>query len=154
MKEKVKYIPWFPFEEAEGKFDIIKFCHTLEGLTIDLLKQETEKKTLMRVTFPGHSTTCRYLNETYRGKTWQYLKQVEDPCGPLFKVEGRSDYIKSLSEESYTLTDEFWFKPYYIADIESTFDIASQEQPQIELFVDNVLVKKIESIRHGSLKNK
>jgi hypothetical protein len=146
MKEKVKYIPWFPFEETKEKFDIVDYTGTFKSFIINLSKRKSDKKIDLRITFYGRSEIARIMNETYRGKLFGDCEEIfkDIPCeGPLYIVEN-SDYMKSLSDESLTLTDVLGFKHYFITDSEWTFDIASQDKPRAELFIDGNLVKKVE----------
>jgi hypothetical protein len=89
------------------------------------------------------------MNETYRGVLASYSGVINFK-GPLFKAE-HSDYMESLSEESYGLTDMLNFQHYLIDDSEWTFDVACQYQPQIEFFMDGELVEKLECIHHSDL---
>jgi hypothetical protein len=149
-----KFIPWFPVKETVGYYQITYFTHTFEGLVIYLSKQDSDRDTKLRVTFPGSKVICRIMNETYRGKLSSYFHEhYKDigACGPLFKVED-SEYMRSLSEESDTLTYELDFEHYFIEDSEWTFDVASQNQPQIDLFIEGVLVEKLEAQCHRTIK--
>jgi hypothetical protein len=145
-----KYIPWIPMQDTLGEYQITDFTHTFDGLTIYLSKCETDKDTRLIVHFPGNEVICRTLNETYRGKLNRNFRAVfKDigPCGPLFKVED-SEYMRTLSEESDELTDMLDFKHYAIEDSEWSFDVASQCQPQVELFIENKLIEKLEHKYH------
>jgi hypothetical protein len=44
------------------------------------------------------------------------------------------------------------FEHYFIEDSEWTFDVASQNQPQIDLFIEGVLVEKLEAQCHRTIK--
>jgi hypothetical protein len=145
-----KYSTWAPMKEMLGEYQITEFMHTFDGLTIYLSKCEADKDTRLKVYFPGADVVCRTLNETYTGKfnrSWKELFKDIRPIGPLFKVEN-SEYMKMLSEESDELIDMLDFKHYAILDSEWTFDIASQCQPQVELFIENKLVEKLEHKYH------
>ncbi|HEV2916420.1 MAG TPA: hypothetical protein VGW78_01600 [Candidatus Babeliales bacterium] len=140
-----RYIPLLPFKEAEGEFEIVDFSYTFKGLIINLSKCESEKKIDLRVKFFCRKSICRVANETYRGRlneNFEELFKNIGPCGSLYMVEN-SNYLQSLSDESYTLTDVLNFKHYFIADSEWTFDIASQEEPRIELFIENEFIKSV-----------
>ncbi|HEV2916447.1 MAG TPA: hypothetical protein VGW78_01760 [Candidatus Babeliales bacterium] len=89
------------------------------------------------------------MNETYRAKLAIYAEPV-DSCGPLYKSEN-SDYMKSLKEESGGIMKALDFKHYLIDDSEWTFDIASQYQPRIELFIDDKLVESSDFESHFNL---
>ena len=145
-----KYIPWYPIKNLMGDYAIHYFKHTFEGLTLYLAKCGTSRDTRLVIYFPGNSVMCRVMNESYRGKFNIYGHEIfKDiaPCGPLLKVE-HSDYIKSLEEEAGDILEALNFKHYYIGDSEWSFDVASQYQPRVELFIEDKLVEKSEHKSH------
>jgi hypothetical protein len=154
MNQKpVKYTPWFPVQKTLGSYQVTAFNYTFDGLSIELSQCKPNKDIKLKIFFPMDDTICRIMNETYRAELAMYYRahlQELYPCGPLFRAE-HSDYIKSLSAESHDLTDMLDFRHYLIDDSEWTFDIASQCQPQVELFIDGELVEKLECIHHSDL---
>ena len=145
-----KYTPWVPMKQTLGEYQITDFTHTFDGLTVYLSQCDTDKDIKLKVYFPGDDVICRTMNETYRGKLNRNFRTIfKDigPCGPLFKVED-SEYMKTLSEESDELIDMLNFKHYAIEDSEWSFDIASQCQPQVELFIEGTLIEKLEYKPH------
>jgi hypothetical protein len=145
-----KYIPWYPVRNLMGDYKISYFKYTFEGLFLYLVKHESSQDTRLVIYFPGNSVICRIMNESYRGKFNIYAHEIfKDiaPCGPLLRVE-HSDYIKSLEDEAGDILEALDFKHYYIGDSEWGFDIASQYQPQVELFIEDKLVEKLKYKSH------
>jgi hypothetical protein len=138
-----KWTPWKPLREMSGEYCIISYVSSFYGLKIILSKYEPENNTEIHIRLGNAGQIFRVINETYRGRLWRYLSETHhdvDMSGPLFIVED-SEYLRFLSEESENITDALNYKHYYIRDSEWSFDIASQQQPRVELFVDGVSVE-------------
>jgi hypothetical protein len=139
-----KWISWRPLNNMTNAYYDIKYYHaSFQELKIILAQPDVEKKTEIHVTFFSGEEIFRIKRELYYTALWLYLSQTykaDDLTGPLFIVED-SAYLKQLSEESEHLIDAFYFKHYFIMDEDWSFDIASQQQPQVELFINDVLIE-------------
>jgi hypothetical protein len=149
------WIHWNPIKEMNDDFYIDSYNQNFKGLLIEL-SGKIEKNKKLRIFFRGSYVISMVTNETFRTRLGEHFRKNRNTSGlkgPLFKVED-SEYMRYLSEESYSFTDAYEFKHYFIEDEEWNFDVASIASPQIELFIDEVLVEKIEEEWHMDLKKK
>jgi hypothetical protein len=146
-----KWQLWHPLTETSGEYYIKSHHDDFENLKFVLSKYETENNTEIHVTFKSGFEAYRKTNESYRLRLWAYLDEthsdLERAKWPLLIVED-SEYLKFLSEESASFSDYVNHKHYCIMDSEWIFDIASQQQPRVDLIIGGELVERSECRWH------
>jgi hypothetical protein len=149
MKNLGKWIPWYPLERMSDKYNIKSYVSNFDNLKIVLSKRGGGGETEIHISFGG-SHIFRKMNESWMSRLWLFLEKTHknfDKDWYLFKVED-SEYLKYLSEVSEGLIPYLGFKHYFIMDNEWSFDVVSQMQPRVELFIDEISVEKSEWRKH------
>jgi hypothetical protein len=150
-----KWQEWRPLTKALGKYTILSFSDDFDTVRIIFKQCDSEKSTEIHVVFFSGDEIYQKSNETYRLNLWVYLDETHkdlDRQWSIYKVE-HSDYLRFLSEESETITDHLKFGHYSFMDSEWIFDIASPQQPQVDLFVDGELIERSECRWHDAQLN-
>jgi hypothetical protein len=140
------WVPFNPLKKINIAYYIHSYISTLEELKFTFFEYSEKKNSEVHVTFFSGEEICKKAKALYRSELWQYLNgthKMLDKTWPLYIVEN-SAYLKLISKESMAVTDLLKFKHYCIMDDTWTFDVASQQQPRIELFTGGKLAEMAE----------
>jgi hypothetical protein len=143
------WVPWNPLQKTSEKYFIKSYVSTFEECTFTF-RCNTKDNIEICMSFGNGNEIYRKLKELYTSKLSAYIINTHTDFNrdwPLFIVEN-SKYLEDLSEESLWVVNCFKFKHYCIMDDEFTFDIVSQSEPRLELFIDNNLIEVSEAKWH------
>lgn len=105
-----QWIKWEPIIGLEGTYNIERLCDDLSGFEIILIHSQDKNKKI-RLTWKNSIHSCTRTDKILASET---ISSIDRKYGfefhknwSFFIVEN-SDYLKRLSEESYTLSDSFY----------------------------------------------
>ena len=128
------WVKWEPISDLYEKYDLISFDYNINGLKITLL-DEIKKESKIQLKFKNSIDSCRVTYENNREKIFFALKDKYGSSFYLkwtfFKVHN-SEYLKWLSDESYTVTDYFNLTHFCIISSESIIDIIASYEPEVK----------------------
>lgn len=129
-----QWIKWEPISGLEGKYDIEKLCDDLNGCEIILVHSQDKNKKV-RLTWKNSIHSCTRTDKIFTYKT---IASIDTKYGfefhknwTFFMVKN-SDYLKRLSEESYTLSDQFYGVIHFaLITPDSIVDIIPTYEPEV-----------------------
>lgn len=127
-----KWIRWEPIPNLAKKYYVESITDNTDGLKIVLYNDLDEK---VLVLFPDTLRSYRNTCESFLVET---IEDLEENYGSdfygqwtFFRVTN-SQYLKSLNEESYGISERYDFKHFCLLTMEAMIDIATGSEPTVE----------------------
>lgn len=126
---------WEPIEGLSKKYFIDSITDNIdEGFKVVFSDSNDDEKKTIQMIFKDNVASYRNINESYVYKTIIMLKKTygRDFYGDwtFFKVTN-SNYLKMLSEESYTLSDGSNFIHFSFMLGDNMLDIIASYEPEV-----------------------
>ena len=124
---------WEPIEGLAREYYIDSIIDNRDGLEI-ILFDPSDKTKKLRVFFRDGASSYRNINESYVDQSLTDLEKSlgtrKRGGGTLFKVVN-SRYLKTLSEESRTLTDDMGFIHFCFLLGDNMLDVVDRFDPEV-----------------------
>lgn len=129
-----QWIKWEPIPGLAGTYDIEKLCDDLNGYEI-ILVHALDKNKKVRLSWKKSIHSCTRTDKVFAYDT---LASIDKKYGfefhknwSFFIVEG-SEYLQRLSEESCTLSDQFYGVIHFaLITSDSIVDIIPTYEPKV-----------------------
>jgi len=126
---------WKPINNLAGKYYIESISDNINGLKIVFFEWHNETKKVI-ITFTDSVDAYRSTDEIFRLKLISDLKEKYKSKlygkWTFFKVDN-SAYIKWLSKQSYTISDERSFMHFSFVGVDSILDVVTNYEPKVAL---------------------